>query len=75
MFTALVNLELLELILSMKYNASYLLIQAKRAGSKLSSRVVPVDIIMKWHDKINEMESSVRAVIKEERYLCFMDVC
>ncbi|KAI5077374.1 hypothetical protein GOP47_0007198 [Adiantum capillus-veneris] len=40
---------------------------AKRAGSKLSSRIVPVGTIMKWHDKIIDMERSVRAVIQEER--------
>eukprot|EP00250_Pteridium_aquilinum_P010415 c19370_g1_i2 orf=528-3065(-) len=40
---------------------------AKRAGSKLSSRLVPVSAIMKWHDKIVDMERSVRAVIQEER--------
>lgn len=40
---------------------------AKRAGSKLSSRLVPVSAIMKWHDKIVDMENSVRGVIFEER--------
>lgn len=40
---------------------------AKRAGSKLSSRIVPVGVILEWHNKIIEMENSVRAVIKEER--------
>ncbi|KAH7429254.1 hypothetical protein KP509_09G038600 [Ceratopteris richardii] len=39
----------------------------KRAGSKLTSRVVPVSTIMKWHDKIIGMEDSVRCVIQEER--------
>ncbi|MCO5592482.1 hypothetical protein L7F22_046485 [Adiantum nelumboides] len=40
---------------------------AKRAGSKLNSRVVPVSTIMKWHDKVIDMEHSVGAVLWEER--------
>lgn len=40
---------------------------AKRAGLKLSSRLVPVSAIMKWHDKIVDMENSVRGIIFEER--------
>lgn len=45
--------------------------QAKRAGLKLSSRLVPVSAIMKWHDKIVDMENSVRGIIFEERCICF----
>lgn len=40
---------------------------AKRAGSKLTSRVLPVSAIMKWHDKIAGQEEAVRAIIQEER--------
>lgn len=45
--------------------------QAKRAGSKLKSRIVAEQSISKWCKIIEQMEDQVAAVLQEERFLLY----
>lgn len=45
-----------------------LLLQAKKAGSKLRSRIVAEQSIVKWSKIIQDMEGQVAMVLREERY-------
>lgn len=55
--------------------------QAKRAGSKLKSRIVAEQSVTKWSQNIDQMEDKVVAVMQEERYsfhqisVCFCTYC
>ena len=45
----------------------------KRAGSKLKSRIVAEQSIIKWCRMIEQMEDQVAAILQEERFLsCFI---
>ena len=46
--------------------------QAKRAGSKLKSRIVAEQSIKKWSEIIEQMEDQVTAILREERFLMFL---
>lgn len=43
--------------------------QAKRAGSKLKSRIVAEQSIKKWSEIIEQMEDQVTTILQEERFL------
>lgn len=42
-------------------------LQAKRAGSKLKSRIVAEQSIVKWSQTIEQMEDQVSSILQEEK--------
>lgn len=42
--------------------------KAKKEGSKLKSRIIPEQSIVKWSQIIDEMEDQYSAVTREERF-------
>ena len=64
----LLHIVIIALVLSVKLIFCYLGYKAKKVGSKLKSRIIPEQSIVKWSQIIDEMEDQYSAVIREERF-------